>query len=424
MTLRITSCQTLRETNRNSSSLPLSEDSIATIVATGKQYFIRDPLLTGFAIRVSPKGKANYIVESRVKGQTNGSARRITLGSVQKVSLKEARKRAVLLLSEFESGVDPVKAKYERELKGTTLGALLEQFLATKRLKERTKRDYRADIEKYFKSYLNKPVISLEPSVIRSWYISGANTPVSIDRAYRALKSVLQFGVGMQVIESNPAQSVTDMGIRYKPSKRNSFIPFDEVGLLLKAIIELSLNDNLNVTVRDWFLLVLFTGLRSLESRSILKSDLDFKGRRFTVRETKNSKALILPMTDTLYNLFKFQCNHNSSCEYVFPNRFGTGKLAEHRKSVSKIYDKASVEHKTIHDLRRTFASMAEFIGINQNIISVVLNHSARNITQQYIQVQWPVIVEAMTRVEAFINQQYAKIALGKMKDLTDLLYR
>ena len=56
---------------------------------------------------------------------------------------------------------------------------------------------------------------------------------------------------------------------------------------------------------KDYFLLILFTGLRRMEAASLRWPDIDFKAKTFTVQDTKNREIHTLPMTDFLYELFQ-----------------------------------------------------------------------------------------------------------------------
>ena len=55
----------------SSNHTEITQRTIAKVKASGSPYFIRDSNLVGFAIKVTAKGKATFILEIRVKGKTS-----------------------------------------------------------------------------------------------------------------------------------------------------------------------------------------------------------------------------------------------------------------------------------------------------------------------------------------------------------------
>lgn len=111
---------------------------------------------------------------------------------------------------------------------------------------------------------------------------------------------------------------------------------------------------------QDYFLLILFTGLRRKEAASLPWKDIDFKARTFTVQETKNREIHTLPMSSFLYELFLRRKQFKTS-EFVFPALSKNGHIMEPRKAMLKVSELSGVTF-TVHDLRRTFATTAEMI--------------------------------------------------------------
>ena len=100
--------------------------------ATGSPYFIRDNNLTRFAIKVTAKGKATFIVETRIKGKA--SAVRYSIGDVNDYTLKDAREDAHLIIANVRRGYD---SRYTRDGKSPKTHSLryhLEDYLKRKTL--------------------------------------------------------------------------------------------------------------------------------------------------------------------------------------------------------------------------------------------------------------------------------------------------
>lgn len=86
---------------------------------------------------------------------------------------------------------------------------------------------------------------------------------------------------------------------------------------------------------KDYFLLILFTGLRRMEAASLRWNYVDFKAKTFTVQDTKNREIHTLPMSDFLYELL-WQRKRFKTSEFVFPSPSRTGHVIEPRKPCLK----------------------------------------------------------------------------------------
>jgi len=131
-------------------------------------------------------------------------------------------------------------------------------------------------------------------------------------------------------------------------------------------------------------LLVLFTGLRRNEAARLKWSEVDFKDKTLIVPDPKNSVPHILPLSNYLYDLLQSR-HEKSGSEYVFS---GTGKLGyiiEPRKQVNIVKEASGVSF-MIHDLRRTFITIAESLDISMYAVKRLLNHKMNNdVTAGYI---------------------------------------
>lgn len=70
-------------------------------------------------------------------------------------------------------------------------------------------------------------------------------------------------------------------------------------------------------TIRDYLLLVLFTGLRREEAARMTWNNVDLKARTLKVTDTKNHQDHTLPLSDFLFDLLQ-QRKNNAINEYVF----------------------------------------------------------------------------------------------------------
>lgn len=120
-----------------------------------------------------------------------------------------------------------------------------------------------------------------------------------------------------------------------------------------------------NETLRDYLILILLTGLRRQEAAKLMWEHVDLVAKTLTiVRENaKNNELHTLPLSDYLFELLKSR-SQNKINQYVFPGTGSAGYIIEPRKQMANV-TKASGIHFTVHDLRRSFITIAEGLDIS-----------------------------------------------------------
>jgi integrase len=134
---------------------------------------------------------------------------------------------------------------------------------------------------------------------------------------------------------------------------------------------------------RDYITLLLFTGMRRKEAAGLRWSEVDFDNRviRLPSSRVKTRNAVGLPMTDIVADLLIAQ-RQLGDADYVFPSREGHINGDQWTKTLRK---KTGLEF-SIHDLRRTYATVAESCDIPFLALKGLLNHSVgAGITERYV---------------------------------------
>lgn len=89
---------------------------------------------------------------------------------------------------------------------------------------------------------------------------------------------------------------------------------------------------------------------------------IDFKAKTFTITDTKNHETHTLPLSDYIYDLL-FSRKQGSTSLYVFAGTGTSGYIIEPRKQIAKVIAYSGINF-TVHDLRRTFITVAESLDI------------------------------------------------------------
>ncbi len=130
------------------------------LTETGERYY-NDSELPGFKLRVTASSKT-YIVERRV----NGINRRISIGKHGALTPELARREAIKLLADMAVGEDPTLKKFKQKVSALTLGDVLEQYIAARKLRPQTVIATRCLMIRCVPDWLDKPIISITPQMI------------------------------------------------------------------------------------------------------------------------------------------------------------------------------------------------------------------------------------------------------------------
>jgi integrase len=136
----------------------------------------------------------------------------------------------------------------------------------------------------------------------------------------------------------------------------------------------------------DFITLLLMTGFRSDEARTIQWDHVDHIGKSFEVKDTKNHTSHRLPMTKATQRLFARALSRRiDDHRFVFPSPLKGVQAA----SMSRVFDRVTSEvgfNFSAHDLRRTAATTASDLGFDISKIGALLNHKKQNVTMAYVQ--------------------------------------
>ena len=360
-------------------------DKEAKIPVGKDQVFYRDSELKGFALRVTANGVKSFVVEKNI----GNKVRRITLGQYGALTAEEARKEAKKIIGHITSGGDPIAEKRADKMRGVTLNEVFNDYIQVRKtLKQTTLKNYQQILCKAFDNWGNKPLLSITKDKIAKHHekLGKEHGEAYANLAMRVLRALFNFAAGQyedaegrSLILENPVKRLSQTRAWYRIERRQTFIKSHELALWYQAV-----NQVQNPTLRDYLLLILFSGLRRQEAATLKWDQIDVVARTMKVLDTKNHEPHTLPLSDFLYELLK-QRKQNQTNEYVFQGTGAAGHIIEPRKQMAHVI-KATGIHFTVHDLRRTFITIAESLDIPAYALKRLMNHKMSNdVTAGYI---------------------------------------
>lgn len=362
----------------------ITKTVIEKISPPEKGYSIHwDQKLPGFGLRVTSTGVKSFIVQRRI----NGRDKRMTIGRFGPLTAEQARKEAKKLIGQIASGADPVAEKKRRQLETVTLEQAFAAYLERrKNLKPLTIKDIHRVLNEGLHDWKKKQLHDITPDqVIQKHAELGKHSQARSNLTMRYLRAVFNFAIaeyvdasGAPVLTNNPVQRISQTRAWFRIERRQTVIKSHQLKDWFTGINQLT-----STVSKDYFLLVLLTGLRKTEALKLTWNDIDFKSKTLTVIDPKNRRDHTLPLSDFLFELLTRRRKRSVS-DYVFSHSNGK-RLTDPKSAQHAVIDYSGVRF-TIHDLRRTFATIAESLDIPAYALKRLLNHSsAADVTAGYI---------------------------------------
>lgn len=377
------------------------------------QKFIWDTKQSGFGLRVTPGAKA-FIVQNRVGGKT----RRVKLANVGTLTVAEARKQAAKQLGEMASGQDPNAAKAKAKAKGITLAQAVTKFLAKPKLAEKSRYDYGRVFITYFADWNDKPLKDITPDMFSKRFarLQKDNGQATANKALRVFRSMWNYTRIVHLVDGMPVLPECPLFIvkaenAYSETERRTGTVLDTLPAWFAALAGLD-NDMLRNTDRaagctfaDYATLLLRTGLRASEAASMRCEDIDLAGGTLTVRDTKNGTDHTLPTVPQVAEILERRMAGKTE-GYLFPANNKTGFLGQPRKLLDRTRQTMG-QHWNLHDLRRSFATVATTLKIDGYTLKTLLNHSRKSndVTAGYVNLNADDLREDMQRINNRIDE-------------------
>lgn len=332
----------------------LSADSIKSAEACS---ILRDTLLPGFHMRVTPRGKSFYF-----SYRFRGEERRPKIGDYPALSVPQARELCRSILLDKAAGTDPLlrKAKFEH-----TCAALWTRYYKDRvKHKKSAAEDVRMWDKYLADRFAHRYVETVNYEDIASLHSHLSDTPYQANRLLSLLNAMFSFSVApLKWSRHNPCAGVR----RHSETSRKRYYSADELRSVCSALDRRAEKHPRSVAL---VYALLYTGARKSELAT-------------AKREWLTGNVLSLPDSKTGARTIVLPQHIAEGLHHIPPGRplFG---VTDPKKLWDAVRQEAGCPDLRMHDLRHSFASMALASGIGLSQIGELLGHASVQTTKRY----------------------------------------
>ncbi len=401
----------------------------------GKQQAIYwDGKQPGLGLRVTATGARAYIFESRLKGRTV----RVTIGSPDVWPLESdevqdretgelrkregARQRAAALMVLIDQGINPAEQRREQEQAHARAKAERQAAEAEEQRQRREQEQRRAVTvadawaayladrrphwgERHYQDHVTKarpagqayarrtkkpgqskagplaplmvlPLASLDAATIEQWAAAeGKTRPTSARLSWRLLAGFLNWcreqpHYAAIVPPTNPAKTKRAREALGKPAAKSDVLTREQLKAWFAAV-----QATKNRTIAAALQVMLLTGARPGEVLALRWEDANTKWKGLTIRDKVEGERVI-PLTPYVWHLLNPLPRGKG---WVFASSIKAeksgGRIATPNTYHAEACAAAGIEGLTLHGLRRSFASLTEWLEIPAGVVAQIQGH-------------------------------------------------
>lgn len=336
--------------------------------------------LPGFFARRQKDGVPRY----GVKYTVDGRQRWFTIGTHGKPwTCDEARDYAREVKLRIDKGEDPNALREERR-EAITVAEFADRYDAewiSFHKKASTAKIDRYNLKNHVRPRLGRiKMKDLSREDVARMHRAMAAHPYSANRCVALVSHMCTIAEKWSEREknTNPCADIK----HYHEKRRERYLSEDELRRLGEALDQAETEAWTSPYVIALIRLLLFTGARVDELRTLRWSETDLHRGLLLLSDSKTGQKAVL-LSDEAVQLFR-QIDPQPGNPFVFAARTGNKHLVNVRKPWLRIREAAGLDDVRLHDLRHSFASIAAACGASLPIIGGLLGHKQVQTTARY----------------------------------------
>lgn len=364
--------------------MALTDTQIKALKPRASRYLVSDG--RGLSLDILPSAVTTWTYRYR----RDGRQLKVTLGRYPDLSLKAARAKRDDLAAQVAQGKSPAEEKKQAK-GGNATNPTVREF-GDRYFREQVQKNWKdpSNIRRYLDNEIYpvlgdkmlKEITALDVQAIV--YRKRDNGRVAAAMQLRnVMKQIFDYALEVQRVTMNPATMVATRYIG-KARKRSRVLTTPEIRRYLRTVYQSN--------IRRQFKLALHILLLTLSRKSELLlarwEQVNFDAGEWLIPEgnAKTGKPHIVYLSTQVADMFRELKALAGDSELVLPGRGSTRKPFA-RNALNKALDGLTfdMEPLTIHDLRRTGATLLTEKGFNRDVIEKALSHEKQGIRAVYI---------------------------------------
>lgn len=437
--------------------IPLTTGAIERLTCrtdTKAQAFLRDSETPGLRVRVTNTGAKSFVFEAKLNRQTI----RRTIGDVKTWTIEQARVEARRLAVLLDGGQDPREIERQQQADKEALAVAAMARAAAAAQEAMTVGEVWADyIEQrrpfwgdlHYRDHINKakagglpsgrrgggkqltkpgPLAVLMPlalknlsqPTIEAWAASeGKARPSSARLAWRLLTVFLTWcgehpTYAALLPDKNPAKTKKAREALGKAGTKSDVLQREQLAAWFAAVQQIP-----NQVIAACLQMMLLTGARPGEVLSLRWEDVNTQWKGISIRDKVEGEREI-PATPYMLHLLSSLPRRN---EWVFSSpTSASGCLTEPNNPHTRACNAAGLDGLTLHGLRRSFASLTEWLEVPAGVVAQIQGHKPSATAEKHYKVRPLELLRVHhERIEAWILEQAgvqfdAKVEPGKLR--------
>jgi len=225
----------------------------------------------------------------------------------------------------------------------------------------------------------------------------------TVRHLHKHIRLMLNKAVDWGYLEKNPADG-RKVKVPRKPPLRQRWLSVDEASRLVSNAIG---------DARQFFTLLLMTGLRCGEAEQLRYCDIREDECKAVIRDSKTGEPRAVPLNETALAAIRSLESRRLNSLYLFPNRAGTGPRRSIRTALKGACRRAGLVHGladdqgvVTHTLRHTFRSWMAHAGVQERLADRITGHSTGSVAAGYTHFGWQHLLEAVRHLDSVLVTQ------------------
>jgi integrase len=355
-------------------------------------------------LRLTPSGKPAFVFQ----GEYEGGSIRIVIGAVNDWTIPKAQAQARLFQTEIDAGRDPRELKAENRASDTakretkkreklTFGEAWAAYVAERKPswgahhyndhlklahlggKPCKKPKGTLTIAGPLAGFMPMPLKAVTPTTVQAWAAKEAVTrPARARLSLRLLKAFLSWCASESAYsEITNKQAASGKKVRDSvgtAKTKNDYIQKEQLSAWFSNVQKIP-----NPVIAGFLQCLLLTGARREELAGLKWDDVNFQWRGISIKD-KVDGVRAVPLTPYVAHIIQAMPRRN---KYVFSSpTSASGRLVEPTIAHNQACATAGLDL-TLHGLRRSFASLCEWLDIPSGISAQIQGHKPQGVREQ-----------------------------------------